>query len=88
MCIKYGKAVSDTDSNSNDIRREIASFQDAVKKLSDGINKSGTDWNDSKFKELSGHIRGVANSSKQTIQSGERTCVAIDKFAQIASEVY
>ena len=76
------------DSNSNEIQREITSFQEAVKKLSASINKSGTDWNDVKFKELSGHIRMVADSSKETIQSGERTCAAIDKFAQIASEQY
>ena len=69
-----------------EIRREIDSFQNAVKSLSDGINQSGAEWNDAHFKALSELIRNVASSSKQVIVSGGRACEVLGRFEQIAAE--
>ena len=68
------------------IRRELESFQHSVKALSSGINQSGAEWNDDKFKGLSALIRNIASSSKQVIASGDKVCEALDKFEQIANE--
>ena len=72
--------------NSAKIRREMESFQNSVKMLSSGIKQSGAEWNDDKYKELSGLVRNVASSSKQVIVAGDQICETIDRFKKIAEE--
>lgn len=71
---------------SNTLRQDIESFQLAVKKLSDVVNKCGVDWNDKQFLKLSDAIKTVASSSKRVVGSGSACENAIRRFQRIESE--
>ena len=71
-----------------EIKKEMQSFQSAVKTLSDGISKASSLWNDTKFIELSSSVGKIATQSKELMVSGERCCSSIDRFDKIAAEKY
>ena len=74
--------------SSASIQKDLQIFQASVKKLSSGVGKASSIWNDSKFLELSASVGQVAVQSKQVMVSGERLCYSIDKFDRIANEKY
>ncbi len=73
---------------SQSISKEMQAFQKSVQKLSSGISRASSLWRDSKFTELSSSVGEIANQSRDVLVSGERCCVAVDKFDKIASEEY
>lgn len=70
----------------NGLANDLDTFQLAVKKLSESINKCGVNWNDAQFKSLSGAINIIASSSKQVISAGVNCENAIKRFQKIESE--
>lgn len=72
--------------SSTSIQKDLQIFQASVKKLSSGVGKASTIWNDSKFSELSTSVSQVAAQSKQVMVTGERLCSSIDKFDRVANE--
>ena len=74
--------------SSASIQKDLQIFQASVKKLSSGVGKASSIWNDSKFLELSASVGQVAVQSKQVMVSGERLCSSIVKFDRIANEKY
>lgn len=74
--------------SSASIQKDLQIFQASVKKLSSGVGKASTIWNDSKFSELSTSVSQVAAQSKQVMVTGERLCSSIDKFDRVANEKY
>ncbi len=74
--------------SSTSIQKDLQIFQASVKKLSSGVGKASTIWNDSKFSELSTSVSQVAAQSKQVMVTGERLCSSIDKFDRVANEKY
>ena len=71
---------------SSTLRKDIESFQLAIRKLSDTVNKCGIDWKDPQFQKLSSSIRTLASSSKQLIVSASECESAIKRFQQVESE--
>ena len=74
--------------SSTSIQKDLQIFQASVKKLSSGVGKASTIWNDSKLSELSTSVSQVAAQSKQVMVTGERLCSSIDKFDRVANEKY
>lgn len=74
--------------SSASIQKDLQIFQASVKKLSSGVGKASSIWNDSKFSELSASVSKVAAQSKQVMVTGERLCSSIDKFDRVANEKY
>lgn len=74
--------------SSVEIKKEIQSFQSAVKTLSDGISKASSLWKDTNFTELSSSVGRIATQSKELMVSGDRSCSSIDRFDKIAAEKY
>nr|WP_300775986.1 hypothetical protein [uncultured Acetatifactor sp.] len=72
--------------SSNELRNDINRFQDIIRNLSMGVNRSGISWRDAQYAELAGKIQSLASSSKDVIQAGERCMEAIRRFNDIASE--
>ena len=70
------------------IKKDLEQFQDAVKRLGDGVGKAAPLWNDAKFSELSASVSSVAAQSMDLMVSGEKACTSIDRFNKIASEQY
>lgn len=68
------------------IRTDMDDFYNAVKLLSDSVNRSGIDWKDEKYKELAGKIQELATFSSQIIQAGEESKTAMRVFESIAQE--
>lgn len=68
------------------LRQDIETFQLAVKKLSDVVNKCGLDWDDHQFQNLSGSIKTVASSSKRVVLAGLDCENAIKRFQRVESE--
>ena len=73
---------------STKVRKEMAQFQAAIKKLSEGVGKASSLWKDEKFSELNSSVQNLALQSKEYMVYGDRCCSAIDKFDKIASENY
>ncbi len=71
---------------SSELKKDIDSFQLAVRKLSDAVNKCEIEWNDTQFQKLSGAIKSLASSSKQLIASASECELAIKRFQQTESE--
>ena len=71
---------------SSALKKDIDSFQLAVRKLSDSVNKCGIDWNDAQLQKLSGSIKSLASSSKQLIVSPSECESSIKRFQRIESE--
>lgn len=72
--------------SSNELRNDINRFQDIIRNLSMGVNRSGISWRDAQYAALAGKIQSLASSSKDVIQAGERCMEAIRRFNDIASE--
>lgn len=70
----------------NGLVNDLDTFQLAVKRLSESINKCGADWSDAQFKSLSDAIKIIATSSKQVISAGANCENAIKRFQKIESE--
>ena len=68
------------------LRQDIETFQLAVKKLSDVVNKCGLDWDDLQFQNLSASIKTVASSSKRVVLVGLDCENAIKRFQRVESE--
>lgn len=58
-------------SDINRITAETEKFQAAVRKLSNGINQAGVDWNDEKLSKLIELVNNVANNTKSVLQLSE-----------------
>ncbi len=74
--------------NDSNLRKDLNSFQLAVKKLSLGVGKASTLWKDKKYSELSYSVSQIAIQSKDVLLSGDKCCSRIAKFQEIASEQY
>lgn len=72
--------------NSALIKKDVESFQASVKKLSDGVAKASSLWNDPQFSALSAAIGKIAGFSKDLIVNGDKCCTSIDRFAKISEE--
>lgn len=70
----------------NGLRDDLNRFQDIIRNLSMGVNRSGISWRDAQYAELAEQIQMLARSSKEVIQSGERCMEAMRRFQDIASE--
>lgn len=70
---------------SNGLRGDLDRFQDIIRNLSMGVNRSGISWRDAQYAELAGEIQSLASSSKDVIQAGERCIDAMRRFDDIAS---
>lgn len=68
------------------LNKHLADFQKAVKKLGSAVNKSGIEWNDAQFYNLSNSIKSVAATSKQVLVIGGQCGSAIKRFNAIESE--
>lgn len=70
---------------SNGLRDDINRFQDIIRNLAIGVNRSGISWRDARYAELAEKIQSLASSSKDVIQAGERCMDAMKRFEDIAS---
>jgi len=70
------------------IQKEMTSFQNAIRGLTEGIGKAAPLWKDEKFAELSAAVGEVANNSRDVLMSGDKCCTSIYKFDKIAEETY
>lgn len=70
----------------NFLTEDMENFYNAVKLLSNSVNRSGIDWNDEKYTELAGKIRSIASSSSLLLKAGEESALALQNFARIAQE--
>ncbi len=68
------------------LQGDINRFQDIIRNLSMGVNRSGISWRDAQYAELSEKIQRLARSSKEVMQAGERCMEAMRRFDDIASE--
>ena len=68
------------------LQKHLGDFQIAVKRLGDTVNKSGIEWKDAQFANLSNSIKGVAASSRQVLVIGGQCTLAIKRFNTIESE--
>lgn len=73
---------------SQQIKRELESFQTSIQKLSLGIKTASSLWKDPKYSELSSEITQVANMSKTVLIAGDKSCEVINKFFKVAEEEY
>lgn len=73
---------------SQQIRKELDSFQSSIQKLSLGIKTASSLWKDPKYTELSSEMVQVANLSKTVLVAGDKGCEVVDKFFKVASEEY
>lgn len=71
---------------SNGLLGDINRFQDIIRNLSMGVNRSGISWRDAQYVELSEKIQSLASSSKDVIRAGERCMDMMRRFDNIASE--
>lgn len=71
---------------SNHLGSDISRFQDIIRNLSMGVNRSGISWRDAQYAELAEKIQDLASSSRDVIQAGERCMEAMRRFDAIASE--
>lgn len=69
----------------NGLRGDISRFQDIIRDLSMGVNRSGISWRDAQYAELAERIQSLASASKNVIQAGERCMDAMKRFEDIAS---
>lgn len=72
----------------DNIRREMMSFQGAVRKLSTGVGNASVLWNDDRYSELSSSVVNIATSSRDVLNAGDRCCCSVDRFNSIAAEKY
>lgn len=70
------------------IRKDMAVFETAVKKLSNAISRQSFIWRDAQFAELTASVKLVADESRHLLEVGDQFCSAIDQFDAIASERY
>ena len=68
------------------LRRELEDFKRATGKLGEKINEVSDIWKDAHYESLSSQIGELAKSSRDVIESGERACSCIEKFANIVVE--
>ena len=73
-------------SNSSILRKEIESFKISTGKISEKLNSVGDMWTDQNYASLSKQIQELAKQSKIVIESGDKACMSIDKFFNIAGE--
>lgn len=71
---------------SNTLRKDIDSFQQAGKKLSDTIKSCGIDWRDGQSQKMSYAIQSLAASTKQFVTDAVECESSIKRFWQIESE--
>lgn len=71
---------------SNGLWGDINRFQDIIRNLSMGVNRSGISWKDAQYVELAEKIQSLASSSKDVIRAGERCMDMMRRFDNIASE--
>ena len=57
--------------NNEKFLQDIDDFRNAVKQLSDHINKAKVNWKDEQFENLSKTINEIASSSKDVLESGK-----------------
>ena len=68
------------------LRKDIDSFQQISKKLSDAIRSCGIDWRDEQFQKMTYAIQTLAASTKQLVSDAAECETAIKRFRQIESE--
>lgn len=73
---------------SQQIKRELETFQTSVQKLGVGIKSASSLWKDSKYSELSSEVSQIANLARSVLLTGDKSCEVIDKFFKIANEEY
>lgn len=72
---------------SNGLQSDIGRFQDIIRNLSMGVNRSDISWRDAQYAELAEKIQSLASSSRGVIQAGERCMDAMRRFEAVVSEV-
>lgn len=70
----------------NGLLGDINRFENIIRNLSMGVNRSGISWRDAQYAELAEKIQSLASSSKDVIRAGERCMDAMRNFESIASE--
>lgn len=74
--------------DSSGMKNNLASFQNYVRELSQGIAGLSGVWNDEKYSELSKAFNDLANDSKSVLENGLKCCTKLDNFMSIAREKY
>ena len=74
--------------DSSGMRKNIETFQNCVRELSEGLSGVSGIWKDEKYHQISEVFSEVANNSKSVIENGSKCCFAFDSFMIIANEKY
>jgi hypothetical protein len=72
----------------SNMKKETEGFKLSVRKISDKLKSVGNIWSDSNYEALSGQIKDLAKTSRETIENGEQTCSHVKRFNDIAAEKY